>query len=370
MKLSSKNKTLLQALGIVGVSALTFVTMAKPDLIGYKHSIVAIGTKGDQIEALNTELKSIDNNITERIDINESIQAELIPLKQQYDSTKIRLQNTDFKLDLPSIFITVEQIAKKNNLDVTFIHNDITKYVGGGPVELENEIEKEEEEELDEKEMEKIIEEVELYMETLPLSKRSHYAWVVNQGHSEKTAEYVLEEMNVDYGENAKRHVLLLIKDTEYENQELYEELISFGYSNDEAKAALDDTNGFTSENIKEIKSLSEPVRANEESASQGIGLGIQGITNDFEKIGPEDEHGINVDVVQNNVPNIEGITITTVPIILEGSYSHIRSFITDMEAVDFIEPNFIDIYSYGDIVSAKIVYNVFHIEDQGGDSN
>lgn len=85
----------------------------------------------------------------------------------------------------------------------------------------------------------------------------------------------------------------------------------------------------------------------------------------EVEDIDSEDSQDVNY-----NVPVIPGINITTIPIQLRGSFGQVRSFIRELDDIDFIENNYIEITSEGNEVIATIILNVYHIDEGAEQSN
>lgn len=80
------------------------------------------------------------------------------------------------------------------------------------------------------------------------------------------------------------------------------------------------------------------------------------------------DDTSTDGDTSSVNVPSIPGVDVTVVPIQIKGTYNKIRSFIQALDEIDFIENSSIQMTSDGNIITAKIILNVFHVE--GGMNN
>jgi len=63
------------------------------------------------------------------------------------------------------------------------------------------------------------------------------------------------------------------------------------------------------------------------------------------------------------NLPDIEGISITVIPISISGKYSDVRNYIKYLDQVGMIEPYSVKLESDGDSISGSVILNVFHEE-------
>lgn len=81
-----------------------------------------------------------------------------------------------------------------------------------------------------------------------------------------------------------------------------------------------------------------------------------------------EEEITITPEVVENdlisNMPVIEGVDVTAIPIEIVGSYSNVRNYIKYLDEIGMIEPSSVNIQSKGKIVQGNVILNVFHREE------
>lgn len=66
---------------------------------------------------------------------------------------------------------------------------------------------------------------------------------------------------------------------------------------------------------------------------------------------------------IEKGVLTIDGLNTTIVPIIVEGKYNEVRSYIKYLDEIGLIEPSSVELSSKEKKVTAKIVLNIFHGE-------
>ena len=64
-----------------------------------------------------------------------------------------------------------------------------------------------------------------------------------------------------------------------------------------------------------------------------------------------------------SKIPSIEGISVTLVPISIEGSYKNMREYLRFLDKIDFLEPNNIYMISDGDSIKGNVIIYIFHKE-------
>lgn len=65
--------------------------------------------------------------------------------------------------------------------------------------------------------------------------------------------------------------------------------------------------------------------------------------------------------VFLEEIPDINGLTVSFIPIAIKGNYSNIGNFIRELDAVDYLEPAYMGTYSTGEDVVSAIALFVFH---------
>lgn len=300
MKLTRRNKTILQVVGIAIVIVLTIILMFFPNLIhaGNGSSIKEILTKKDTLVSLNEELEMIDNDVVSSKGELETILKELTTVEEDTTRLKNGIKETNFDFHLPSIMVSLEQEAKKNDLEFSLDYANIQKANGSDSSE-DPEMGEEFDEEFD-------------------------------------------EEFTEDY-------------DEEFDEPEI-----------DEGMGG-EDGEDVAEENEVDEEDSEENLDENDENNENGENEGEDSSEENDDK----EESGVDISKATEGLPSIPGVNITTVPITLKGNYSNVRSFIEYLDEIDLLENNIIDLKSNGKEITAVIVFNIFHVdEDLGGEDD
>ena len=117
MKITTRDVTLIQILGIVLIVALTVATMFYPDVLGNEHSLRSIEEKETKILSLNDQLSSTESNVQNAVSNLGTVKKNAESIKKESDSMRSSIRNTEFGLHMPSILIALEQKAKEYNLE-------------------------------------------------------------------------------------------------------------------------------------------------------------------------------------------------------------------------------------------------------------
>lgn len=281
MKLTSKNATLLQIIGIALVALLTVVTMWYPDVIGFPYSLEALREKQDGVETLNRDLRSADTELSKNVQTVMELQDTVVSLTAETERIKEQIRYTNFDLHIPSLLLFIEQQAQANQLELEIVYDHLRSFEGD--VDMEQ------------------------YEESLTL-------------------------------------------ESSLEDEELEEDM-------DETDEEVDDNDEDDSDDESEDELEDEEVA--EESSPENL----EGIEEDS-VVNLISGHPFDLSGVHHAVPTIEGIDVATIPFNVTGNYSDVRSFLIELDAIDFIEANTVDIYSYGESLSANMVMNVFYMTD------
>lgn len=119
--------------------------------------------------------------------------------------------------------------------------------------------------------------------------------------------------------------------------------------------------------------SSEEEVAANESKSSEDITVTEQEVTKEETTPVAEDGSGNSKEVVvegetgyiaqSTEIPVIEGINVTTIPISISGTFYNVRNYIKYLDEVGMIEPSSVVITSEGRTVTSSIIINIFHGE-------
>lgn len=135
MKLTRRNTTILQIVGIIVVVLLTTILMFKPEIIPGLNkdtrSVSGLLRKKDELESLNDQLESTENNLSSIKSELMSIEDDLIKTSAETEKLMKGIENTNFKYDLPSIMVKLEQKAKELNLTFELDYERIQTLTGG-----------------------------------------------------------------------------------------------------------------------------------------------------------------------------------------------------------------------------------------------
>ena len=76
-----------------------------------------------------------------------------------------------------------------------------------------------------------------------------------------------------------------------------------------------------------------------------------------------DDDDEEEISLASLNLPDIEGISITVIPINISGKYSDVRNYIKYLDQVGVIEPYSVKLRSDGNSISGSVILSVFHEE-------
>ena len=76
-----------------------------------------------------------------------------------------------------------------------------------------------------------------------------------------------------------------------------------------------------------------------------------------------DDDDEEEISLASLNLPDIEGISITVIPINISGKYSDVRNYIKYLDQVGMIEPYSVKLRSDGNSISGSVILSVFHEE-------
>lgn len=116
--LSPKNKNDLYAFFSSVILLLTIAMLMFPELIPYENSIENLSYKKDQIKNLENAINSNESLLSS---LNEQVKSkdnELVKSNEKVAEVKKQIGDTVFKLDVPSMLITLENVARENDIDI------------------------------------------------------------------------------------------------------------------------------------------------------------------------------------------------------------------------------------------------------------
>lgn len=326
MKLKQRDITLLQLMGMASITALTAVVMFYPDLLHNTHSIRAIEADKETVLALNSSLQTVERNTVGARDALARMQTELEPIKKESTRLQTAIKETNFDLHLPSILVALEQQALAHDLELVIDFEGIQLASvpeppevpeDGTPEALEGGMEEGGRDPMDEADV--------------PLE--DGFEPEDDMGMDDP----MMPDADLGQGGPAEDLPTETPKPVETETEP----------SQSDATPATETTE----------KSDTPAATPNEESEDAGT---------------PVTEGGRpvpNVAKAKEVIPVIPGMDVTTIPIRITGSYANVRAFLHYLDEIDFMEHNFIDLYSFGDSVTGEVVFNVFH-ETKGGNTD
>lgn len=123
-----KNKQVWQILAIIVIMAVAIILLFVPELIDHKYpySYDKIKKQNDKIVSINSNLISNESNIQNSIYSLEAIELELETVDEDVFQIRKGIRESDFEMHIPSILISLEQAALKNNLKLTIDYNSMT----------------------------------------------------------------------------------------------------------------------------------------------------------------------------------------------------------------------------------------------------
>lgn len=135
MKLSTRDITILKVFGIIVVVTLMVVTMFYPEYIRNPYSIKEIENKQEEVSSLNNTIMSNESIISSDSTNLEQLRKDVSSLETEYKRMESGLVDTEFKLHIPSILVTLEQTAKSNELEIMIDYENINQH-GGNPDDM------------------------------------------------------------------------------------------------------------------------------------------------------------------------------------------------------------------------------------------
>ena len=204
----------------------------------------------------------------------------------------------------------------------------------------------------------------------------------LKQGIKKEDLSIHMPSILISLEQNAKKNKVDLIIDydkieTHFNNKKNIEEemeLIEYSAdSNGINNKEETDADKVVSNEADDIKDLNHEDKAEDIKKDKDLDLKNQNKENKNEGVTIErrkeedksmnDIHEVNRAIVNNSIPNIDGIDITTVPVRIKGKYSDIREFVRYLDTIDYLEPSFVDLSSNGEEVIGAILIHVFHGE-------
>lgn len=245
--------------GTVVILLVSVVLFFYPEKVKYPYSFVKIEDKKESVVNDNFELVKNESEIKGLVESYKEKESQEEFVNEEAIELKRNINEKDFKLSIPSVLISLEQEAKKLNLDLN-IHYSSMETVAGDDTSFDS----------------GIIGEI---------------------GDIEK-------DLNVEDSENLD--------------------------SNDEEKTVG-----------------GEPVNEN----------------NDSKEENKENVVKFSEEEISNGTLLINGLNTTVIPLVVEGNYSSVRSYIEYLDEIGMIEPSQVSMESDEKKVTAKIVINIFHGE-------
>jgi len=123
-----KNKNFWQIIIIIVIILISAILLFFPKLINhkYKYSYESIVHKKEEVNSLNDILIYNEDEINASIDKLEIMEEESYLSKQRADNVRKGINESDFKLHMPSIIISLEQVAIENGIKLSINYNSIT----------------------------------------------------------------------------------------------------------------------------------------------------------------------------------------------------------------------------------------------------
>lgn len=301
MKITTRDVTLIQILGIILIVAVTVATMLYPDALGNEHSLRSIEEKEAKILSLNDELSSTERDYQNALSNLNLVKKNAESIKKESDSMRISIRNTEFGLHMPSILIALEQKANEYNLEFLMDYDKLKTIGAETPTDAIGNPE------LDAAEG----------ATPEDVTPETEAAKVAEENQEKETKQSEKPATKTSTPEAAT-------KDSETKK--------------DSEAVTVTDSSGSTTENAEKS--------------------GEEALTDVYN---PEE---VDISAAYENVPSIPGLSVTIIPVRVSGTYADVRAFIQYLEDVDLISHNWVDLHSYGEDISGIIVFNVFHSEE------
>lgn len=122
-----KNKQLWQIVIVIIIVVSSVILFFIPKAIDYKYSYTYqnIKDKNDNVDSLNTTLMSNEATIQSSIDRLKETESQDEILKEEVLKIRQGIKESDFELHMPSVLVSLEQEAIKNNVELTIGYNSM-----------------------------------------------------------------------------------------------------------------------------------------------------------------------------------------------------------------------------------------------------
>lgn len=125
-KLSPREKNSIFAFLTVVIVLLTITIMLFPEFIDYQNSISNLSDKSDSIEAVANKLDQNEGTIKSLKQDIEMKHQEAEKVKEDADLLKSRVNTRSFELHVPSLLVTLEETARKKDINITVEYSQLT----------------------------------------------------------------------------------------------------------------------------------------------------------------------------------------------------------------------------------------------------
>lgn len=276
MKKITKEQKYMASLFVIVVTSI--ILFFYPELVKYPYSYTSIEEKKNAVEQNNGTLTSNELAIKGLVNQKEGKTTEENNVNNEALKLKRNINVDDFKLDIPSLLISLEQKSYDKNLKLT-IQYDLIKTVGA-------------------------------------------------------TQTFGNPEGNPSEPTNPSEQ--------------------------------LEGTTPGATPETTPAEGASDPTKtdeANKEIASEGDKT-IAGKPVENEETNKKNAKvEFSAEEIEKGVLTIDGLNTTIVPIIVEGKYNDVRSYIKYLDEIGLIEPSSVELSSKEKKVTAKIVLNIFNGE-------
>jgi len=328
VKITARDITILQVFGIIAIIALTVVTLFYPEVLGNEHSLQALEEKEASVTSLNGELRSTESIVQDAISNLERVQKDAESIKQDTERLRNGIQNTNFELHMPSILVSLEQKAKEYELEL------LIEYDGIKLAETASQSNPGEENRPD---------------RDMPAEGMPEGGPPADTGAPTEGGAPTDDRAPIEGRPDAEREP----------------ERDGLGQGGPDTTLPPEEKKEPTTEKEPEASAKAPAEKASTEKAPETA----SGKEEPAPKTTGKDSStpdAIDTTIALQNIPSIPGVSVTIIPVRVNGTYANVRSFIQYLDEVDFMEDNFVDLHSYGDKVSGIIVFNVFHAEGGG----
>lgn len=136
-----KKKDLVSIGAIVVVIVSSTILFFFPSIVGYDKSYVSIGEKKEQFEENNNKMTANEAKI-EKLKQDMETSYDTAKKKDEYaDLLESKVNEDDFVLNKPALLITMDQEAKKNNVDLHVEYSKIVSSDSTGSPNVESDLE-------------------------------------------------------------------------------------------------------------------------------------------------------------------------------------------------------------------------------------